>query len=111
MFLTRKLTLITERPIRNYELLADVSASWNKDKLLNAFVIKQTPLAQLLSRFVSHSRQLKSNEICLPKRHRLYLPAPLPIAVGLNGRANEENGVSVGWNFANTACGYRSGTR
>ncbi|KAI9573559.1 hypothetical protein HD554DRAFT_2013390 [Boletus coccyginus] len=40
-----------ERPIRNYELLADVSASWNKDKLLNAFVIKQTPLAQLLSRF------------------------------------------------------------
>ncbi|KAF8442876.1 hypothetical protein L210DRAFT_3396539 [Boletus edulis BED1] len=39
-----------ERPIRDYELLADVSASWNKDKLLNAFVIKQTPLAQPLSR-------------------------------------------------------------
>ncbi|KAF8551699.1 hypothetical protein OG21DRAFT_250269 [Imleria badia] len=39
-----------ERPIRDYELLADVSASWNKDKLLNAFVIKKTPLAPLLSR-------------------------------------------------------------
>jgi len=39
-----------ERPIRDYELLADVSASWNKDKLLNAFVIKKTPLARLLSR-------------------------------------------------------------
>ncbi|KAH0832093.1 hypothetical protein J3R83DRAFT_13002 [Lanmaoa asiatica] len=39
-----------ERPVRDYELLADVSASWNKDKLLNAFVIKQTPLAPLLSR-------------------------------------------------------------
>ncbi|KIJ17820.1 hypothetical protein PAXINDRAFT_9761 [Paxillus involutus ATCC 200175] len=39
-----------ERPIRDYELLADVSASWNKDKLLNAFVIKPTPLARILSR-------------------------------------------------------------
>ena len=47
---------IAERPIRDYELLSDVSASWNKDKLLNAFVIKQTPLAPLLSRSVSHSR-------------------------------------------------------
>lgn len=50
-----KSTLVAERPVREYELLADVSASWNKDKLLNAFVIKQTPLAQLLSRSVSHS--------------------------------------------------------
>ncbi|KAF8842207.1 hypothetical protein BDN67DRAFT_966207 [Paxillus ammoniavirescens] len=41
-----------ERPIRDYELLADVSASWNKDKLLNAFVIKPTPLARILSRHV-----------------------------------------------------------
>lgn len=46
--------LAAERPIREYELLADVSASWNKDKLLNAFVIKQTPLAKSLSRSVSH---------------------------------------------------------
>ncbi|KIJ62609.1 hypothetical protein HYDPIDRAFT_30209 [Hydnomerulius pinastri MD-312] len=39
-----------ERPIRDYELLADVSASWNKDKMLNAFVIKPTPLARILAR-------------------------------------------------------------
>ncbi|KAF9241154.1 hypothetical protein BU15DRAFT_45316 [Melanogaster broomeanus] len=39
-----------ERPVREYELLADVSASWNKDKLLNAFMIKPTPLARFLSR-------------------------------------------------------------
>ncbi|KAF9221594.1 hypothetical protein BS17DRAFT_785021 [Gyrodon lividus] len=39
-----------ERPIRDYELLIDVSASWNKDQLLNAFVIKSTPLARILSR-------------------------------------------------------------
>jgi len=39
-----------ERPIREYELLSDVEASWNKDKLVNIFVIKKTPLAPLLSR-------------------------------------------------------------
>lgn len=39
-----------ERPIRNYELLSDVTASWNKDKLLNAFVVKRTYLAPFLSR-------------------------------------------------------------
>ncbi|KAI6129793.1 hypothetical protein EDD16DRAFT_1471111 [Pisolithus croceorrhizus] len=38
-----------ERPVRAYELLSDVSASWDKDKLLNAFVIKPTPMARLLS--------------------------------------------------------------
>lgn len=38
-----------ERPVRAYELLLDVSASWDKDKLLNAFVIKPTPMARLLS--------------------------------------------------------------
>ncbi|KAJ7079811.1 hypothetical protein B0H15DRAFT_787780 [Mycena belliarum] len=39
-----------ERPIRSFELLADVQASWNKDKMVNTFVIKLTPLAPLLSR-------------------------------------------------------------
>jgi len=39
-----------ERPIREYELLSDVEGSWNKEKLVNIFVIKKTPLAPLLSR-------------------------------------------------------------
>ncbi|KAJ7021632.1 hypothetical protein C8F04DRAFT_1140389 [Mycena alexandri] len=39
-----------ERPIRSFELLADVQASWNKDKMVNTFVIKLTPLAPILSR-------------------------------------------------------------
>lgn len=39
-----------ERPIRSYELLSDVTASWNKDKLLNAFVVKRTYLAPFLNR-------------------------------------------------------------
>lgn len=101
--------MVPERPIREYELLADVSASWNKDKLLNAFVIKQTPLAQPLSRSVRHSRRY--NESGLPSQYRPYLLAPPLIAAGLNGRANEENGANAGWNFANTAYGYRSETR
>ncbi|RDB17791.1 hypothetical protein Hypma_000958 [Hypsizygus marmoreus] len=39
-----------ERPIRSFELLADVQASWNKDKMMNTFIIKLTPLAVPLSR-------------------------------------------------------------
>ncbi|TFK23077.1 hypothetical protein FA15DRAFT_757558 [Coprinopsis marcescibilis] len=39
-----------ERPIRSFELLADVQASWNKDKMVNLFVMKMTPLAVPLNR-------------------------------------------------------------
>ncbi|KAF8628663.1 hypothetical protein AX15_003793 [Amanita polypyramis BW_CC] len=39
-----------ERPMRGYELLSDVQASWNKDKLVNMFVLRMTPLAALLGR-------------------------------------------------------------
>ncbi|THV03071.1 hypothetical protein K435DRAFT_647725 [Dendrothele bispora CBS 962.96] len=38
-----------ERPIRNYELLSDIESSWNKDKLVNVFLLKLTPYASLLS--------------------------------------------------------------
>ncbi|KAG2009776.1 hypothetical protein CC2G_012667 [Coprinopsis cinerea AmutBmut pab1-1] len=39
-----------ERPIRSFELLSDVQASWNRDKMVNLFVLKLTPLAIPLSR-------------------------------------------------------------
>ncbi|EKM79238.1 hypothetical protein AGABI1DRAFT_128397 [Agaricus bisporus var. burnettii JB137-S8] len=39
-----------ERPIRHFERLSDVQASWNKDKLVNMFVLRLTSLAPLLSR-------------------------------------------------------------
>ncbi|KAF8895653.1 hypothetical protein BD779DRAFT_743603 [Infundibulicybe gibba] len=39
-----------ERPIRSFELLSDVQVSWNKDKMINTFILKLTPLAPLLSR-------------------------------------------------------------
>ncbi|KDQ62615.1 hypothetical protein JAAARDRAFT_466334 [Jaapia argillacea MUCL 33604] len=39
-----------ERPIRSYELLSDVFSSWNKDKMVNALLIKKTPLQAVLRR-------------------------------------------------------------
>ncbi|KAF7302446.1 PH domain-containing protein [Mycena chlorophos] len=39
-----------ERPIRSFELLADVQASWNKDKMVNMFLLRLTTLAPILSR-------------------------------------------------------------
>ncbi|KAF9452933.1 hypothetical protein P691DRAFT_755968 [Macrolepiota fuliginosa MF-IS2] len=39
-----------ERPVRHYERLSDVQASWNKDKMVNMFVVRLTPLGPLLSR-------------------------------------------------------------
>ncbi|KAI0081629.1 hypothetical protein K474DRAFT_1587482 [Panus rudis PR-1116 ss-1] len=39
-----------ERPIRSFELLSDVSASWNADKTVNVLMVKKTAMAPLLSR-------------------------------------------------------------
>ncbi|KAF5317557.1 hypothetical protein D9619_013160 [Psilocybe cf. subviscida] len=39
-----------ERPVRSFELLADVQASWLKDKTVNYFILKLTPMAIPLSR-------------------------------------------------------------
>ncbi|KAK0504159.1 hypothetical protein EDD18DRAFT_1099386 [Armillaria luteobubalina] len=50
-----------ERPIRSFELLADVEASWNKDKMVNIFVLKLTNLASLLRRTCSNT---SNNECC-----------------------------------------------
>lgn len=52
-----------ERPIRSFELISDVQASWNKDKMVNLFVLKLTPLAISLNRNVSLicSSLLRSN--------------------------------------------------
>lgn len=43
-----------ERPIRSYELLVDIQSSWLKDKTVNYFMLKLTPLAAPLSRSVSY---------------------------------------------------------
>jgi len=41
-----------ERPIRSFELVADVQASWNKDKMVNYLLLRLTPLAVPLNRSV-----------------------------------------------------------
>jgi hypothetical protein len=98
----------SERPIRDYELLSDVEASWNKDKLVNIFVIKKTPLASILGRSVSRS----SSPLLLGITHAtLFRPFPLvhpKPRVMCNGKAKGANGPSVGWSFGSTVCGWRS---
>ncbi|KAF9525902.1 hypothetical protein CPB83DRAFT_771255 [Crepidotus variabilis] len=39
-----------ERPVRDFEQLADVQASWLKDKTVNYFLLKKSTIAGLLSR-------------------------------------------------------------
>ena len=41
-----------ERPIRSFELVSDVQASWNKDKMVNYLVLRMTPLDVVLNRSV-----------------------------------------------------------
>ena len=41
-----------ERPIRSFELVTDVQASWNKDKMVNYLVLRMTPLEVPLNRSV-----------------------------------------------------------
>lgn len=40
--------LFAERPIRDFEILSDVLSSWNHDKMLNALMVKMTPLSSIL---------------------------------------------------------------
>ncbi|KAF7314329.1 hypothetical protein MKEN_00905500 [Mycena kentingensis (nom. inval.)] len=39
-----------QRPVRSFELLWDVQASWNKEKVVNTFVVRITPWASILRR-------------------------------------------------------------
>ncbi|KAF7980008.1 hypothetical protein HWV62_40112 [Athelia sp. TMB] len=39
-----------ERPMRDYELLSDVESAWIKDKMVNIFVVKKSPMSNILAR-------------------------------------------------------------
>jgi hypothetical protein len=60
---------IPERPIRSYELIADVQAGWLKDKTVNFFILRLTPLADPLDRNV----RSKSNRLPYNSAHPLCL--------------------------------------
>ena len=36
-------------PIRNYELITDISGSWNKEKTANVFMVKKSSLSYTLA--------------------------------------------------------------
>ncbi|EJC97816.1 uncharacterized protein FOMMEDRAFT_137219 [Fomitiporia mediterranea MF3/22] len=38
-----------ERPVRSFELVTDISGSWNKEKTMNCFMVKQSPFAHSLA--------------------------------------------------------------
>ncbi|THH08499.1 hypothetical protein EW145_g2653, partial [Phellinidium pouzarii] len=42
-----------ERPIRNFELVTDISGSWSKEKTMNCFMVKQSPFALSLANIPS----------------------------------------------------------
>ena len=46
-------SLRAERPLREYELLSEVSSSWNSETRLNAFIIKRCKISALLTLQVS----------------------------------------------------------
>lgn len=56
-------TILVERPIRSFELLTDVTASWNSEKTVNVFLAKETDLQPRLSRAVSQIQNLYSVHI------------------------------------------------
>lgn len=43
------LTMITERPIREFELVIEIYNSWNADMRMNYFMLKRTPLTSFLA--------------------------------------------------------------
>lgn len=99
----------TERPIRSFELLADVESSWNKDKLVNYFVLKLTLLEPLLSRSVSHTSLV---QLALPHRFNRLSQPPRRFALATsNGKARKANGTNAGSVCENTVYGFQSGTK
>lgn len=97
----------SERPIRHFERLSDVQASWNKDKLVNTFVLRLTSLAPLLSRSVSVFAHKSLESGTDPhSSFRPFRPAR-PHMLGMSsGKVNAANGANAGYNYANTPSGY-----
>lgn len=95
--------------MRSFELLSDVCASWNSDKIVNLLVIKRTLLAPLLSRTVRFSFfhfhffwVLICGASRLSQVHRLF-------AAGTSsGNTSVANGRNDGWSCESTVSGSRN---
>ena len=67
----------TERPIRSFEIVSEVTNSWLVGKMTNSLVVKKTPLAAKLSRAVSFVYRLcfqciSSSSQALPTSSPVY---------------------------------------
>ena len=66
----------TERPIRNFEHLTDISGSWSKEKTMNCFMVKPSPYS--LSLAVRFSFRPTSKKSCIAAdSHNNWLDCPL----------------------------------
>jgi len=70
-----------ERPIRHYERLSDVQASWNKDKLMNILIARLTVFAPLLAESVSAIGASERN-VMLTALSLQAIPSSSPIHSG-----------------------------
>ena len=91
-----KLVCYTERPVRSFELLSDITASWNIDKLVNMFVLKVTRLEPLLSRSVRSLISSGLDVLNTCSDSRLFLTARQRMEAGYSGKASVVNGTSAG---------------
>ena len=99
-----------ERPIRSFELVTDVQASWNKDKMVNYLVVRMTPLEVPLNRSVCIYLCVYAIFLIIVDAFflldRLSHLAHLLIPDMLNGRPSVESGVNDSCNYENIVYGY-----
>jgi hypothetical protein len=88
--------------------LVDVQASWNKDKMLNTFIVKLTSLASLLSRSVSYFQEsvLLSSIFTICRRCQRHLPLTQDM---WNGKSSGASGINGGCSFESMAYGFLKG--
>lgn len=102
------LLIAIERPIRAYEVVADVVNSWDKDRTVNIIIAKKTELAYLLRPSVSSFSALHRFMVLTEQWCCFYRQSLIPHR-GLqdlwNGRVREANGINVGWSCASTVFG------
>jgi len=85
-----------------------VESSWNKEKLVNIFVIKKTPLAPLLSRTVRYYFTWLNYFQLMQRSCRPFLQVRQKTEDTLSGKVKRASGANAGWSYVSTPCGCQS---
>jgi hypothetical protein len=85
-----------------------VEGSWNKEKLVNIFVIKKTPLALLLSRTVRYYFAWLDYFQLTQRSCRPFPQVLRKTEDTLSGKVKRASGTSAGWSYVSTPCGCQS---